>query len=117
RIDAIAPDGTLIEVQTGALGPLREKLGRLLRARRVRVIKPVVVTRRIVRRDRRDGPDLSARLSPRRGSPADAFDDLVGLARLFPDPNLRIDVVEVAIEEVRIPRRRRPGYAVIDRRL
>jgi hypothetical protein len=117
RIDAIVPDGTLIEVQTGALGPLRAKLGRLLQAHRVRVVKPVVVSRRIVKRARRDGPDLSARLSPRRGTSVDAFEDLIGLARLFPHPNLRIDVLPVAIEEVRVPRRRRPGYAVVDRRL
>jgi hypothetical protein len=70
-----------------------------------------------VRRARPDGPDLSARTSPRRGCLADVFDDLVGLARVFPDPNLRVDVLAVAIDEVRVPRRRRPGFAVIDRRL
>ena len=45
------------------------------------------------------------------------FDDLVGLARVFPHPNLRVEVLAVEIDEVRIPRRRRPGYAVADRRL
>jgi hypothetical protein len=117
RIDAIAPDGLLVEVQSGALGPLRGKLTTLLGAHRVRVVKPVVVSRRIVRRARRDGPDLSARLSPRRGEAFDVFDDLVGLARTFPHPLLQIDVLAVAIDEVRIPRRRRPGYAVVERLL
>ena len=42
----------------------------------------------------------------------DAFDDLVGLAPVFPHPNLRVDVLAVAIDEVRVPRRRWPGYAV-----
>jgi len=112
RIDAVDADGTLIEVQSAALGPLRGKLARLLPDYRVRVVKPVVVSRRIVRRDGR-----SARQSPRRGALLDAFDDLVGLARLFPHPNLRIDVVAVAIDELRAPRRRRPGYSVVDRSL
>jgi hypothetical protein len=117
RVDAVAPDGQLVEVQSGALGPLRAKLTRLLRDHRVRVVKPVVVSRRIVRRDAADGPDLSARLSPRRGAGFDVFDDLVGLVRLFPHPRLLIDVLAVAIDEVRVPRRRRPGHAVVDRRL
>jgi len=45
------------------------------------------------------------------------FDDLVGLVQLFPHPNLEIDVLGVAIDEIRVARRWRPGYAVADRRL
>lgn len=115
RIDAVDPDGSLVEVQSGALGPLRGKLARLLREHRVRVVKPVVVARRIVRRARRDGPDASARTSPKRGAVLDVFDDLVGLIALYPHANLRIDVIEVRIDEIRVPRRRRPGFAVVDR--
>ena len=117
RVDAVAADGTLIEVQTGPLGPLRGKLRRLLDGHRVRVIKPVVLTKRIVRRTRPEGRDLSSRLSPRRGAAVEVFDDLVGLVPLFPHASLRIDVLGVAIEEVRVPRRRWPGYRVVDRRL
>ncbi|SIO66374.1 hypothetical protein SAMN05444166_8058 [Singulisphaera sp. GP187] len=117
RIDAIAPDGTLIEVQSAALGPLREKLLRLLPTQRVRVVKPVILTRRIIRRTRKEGTESAPRLSPKRGALVDVFDDLIGLARVFPDPNLSVDVLAVEIDEVRIPRRRWPGYAVVDRRL
>lgn len=117
RIDAIDPDGSLVEVQSGALGPLRKKLARLLVEHRIRVVKPVVVSKRVVRRAKGAGPDVSSRLSPKRGAAIDVFDDLVGLIRLFPHPNLRIDVMEVAIDEVRVSRRRWPGYAVVDRRL
>ena len=115
RIDAIDPDGALVEVQSGSLGPLRGKVARLLSEHRVRIVKPVVVARRIVRRARRDGRDLSCRMSPKRGAVLDVFDDLMGLIRVFPHPNLRIDVVEVAIDEVRIPRRRWPGFRIVDR--
>jgi hypothetical protein len=117
RVDAVAADGELVEVQSGALGPLRGKLDRLLGRSRVRVVKPVVLARRVVRRARADGVDVSSRLSPKRGSLADVFDDLIGLARVFPHPNLRIDVLGVEVDEVRVARRRRPGYAVVDRRL
>lgn len=117
RADAIGSDGVWIEVQSGPLGPLRPKLERILPRRRVRVIKPVVLERRVVRRGRPDGPDLSARRSPRRGRLTDVFADLVGLALLVPHPQLELEVLGVAIDEVRVPRRRRPGFAVVDRSL
>jgi len=117
RIDAVSSDGTLIEVQSGSLAPLRGKLNRLLDEHRVRVVKPVVLARRIVRRTRRDGADVSTRLSPKRGALVDVFDDLIGLARIFPHSNLEVEVLAVEIDEIRLPRRRWPGYAVVDRRL
>lgn len=117
RIDAVAPDGALIEVQSGALGPLRAKLNRLLPDHRIRVVKPVVVGRRIVHRARRDGKDKSARRSPKRGTLVDVFDDLVGFARTFPHANLSIELLAVEIDEVRVPRRRWPGYRIVDRSL
>jgi hypothetical protein len=117
RVDAVTPDGVVIEVQSGPLGPLRTKLDRLLPEHHIRVIKPVILARRVVRRTRRDGADLSARFSPKKGDVVEVFDDLIGLARVFPHPNLQVDVLGVEIDEVRIPRRRWPGYAVVDRRL
>jgi hypothetical protein len=117
RIDAVDGDGLLTEIQSGPLGPLRPKLRRLLPRHRLRIVKPVVLERRIVRRTRRDGEDLSVRRSPKRGAFADLFEDLVGLARDFPHPNLMIEVLGVAIDEVRIARRRWPGYKVVDRTL
>jgi hypothetical protein len=117
RIDAVDIEGTLIEVQSAPLTGLRSKLSRLLPDHRIRVVKPVVTARRVVRRACRDGPDLSARLSPKRGAILDVFDDLIGLARLFPHQNLRLEVLGVEIDEVRIPRHRRPGFTVCDRGL
>ncbi len=117
RVDAVDDAGRLVEVQSGPLGPLRGKLRRLLVEHRIRIVKPVPLRRRIVRRTRPDGPDLSARCSPRRGVLHDVFDDLIGVVRVFPHANLEIQVLGVTIDEVRVPRRRRPGYAVIDRRL
>ncbi len=117
RADALGAEGDWIEIQAGALGPLRTKLRCLLPERAVRVVKPIVVERRIIRRARCDGPVLSARRSPKRGDWVDLFDDLVGLVRVFPHPHLRLDLLAVAIDEVRLPNRRRPGYRVVDRQL
>jgi hypothetical protein len=115
RIDAVDDSGRLVEVQSGALGPLRTKLRRLLPDHRIRIVKPVVLKRRVVRKSRRDGPVVSARFSPKRGTLLDVFDDLIGMARVFPHGNLEIEVLGVAIDEIRIPRRRWPGYRVADR--
>jgi hypothetical protein len=117
RIDAIEPDGRLVEVQSGSLGPLRAKLGRLLPEHGVRVVKPVVVERRLIRRARKHGPDLTTRRSPKRGQAVDVFHDLVGLATLFPHPNLIIELLMISIDEIRLPRKRWPGYKVLDRTL
>jgi hypothetical protein len=117
RVDAVDDAGRLIEVQSGPLGPLRGKLDRLLLEHRIRIVKPVPLRRRIVRRTTPDGPDLSSRCSPRRGVLLDVFDDLIGVVRVFPHANLELQILGVTIDEVRVPRRRRPGYAVADRRL
>jgi hypothetical protein len=117
RVDAVDADGRLVEVQSGALGPLRDKLRHLLPAHRVRIIKPLFWKRRLVRRSRPDGPDLQVRSSPKRGELVDVFDDLVGLAHVFPHRNLEIEILTVSVDEVRVPRRRWPGYTVTDRRL
>jgi hypothetical protein len=117
RVDAIAPDGRLVEIQSGPLGLLRGKLERLLPTREIVVVRPIVVERRLIRRDRPSGPDLDARRSPKRGSMLDVFDDLVALARIFPHANLGIDLLAVEVDEIRVRRRRKPGYLVVDRLL
>jgi hypothetical protein len=116
RVDAVTPDGALVEVQSAALGPLKAKLARLLDlGHRVRVVKPVVLTRRIVRYRTPRGPVLSTRRSPRRGALLDVFDDLPGVAALLARDGATLDVLGVSIDEHRLDRRRRPGYRVLDR--
>lgn len=117
RIDAVDGRGDLIEIQSGPLGPLRTKLHALLPDHRIRVVKPIGLRRRVVRRNRENLRDQSARLSPKRWRIFDVFEDLIGIAAIFPHPNLTIEVLAATIEEVRVPRRRPPGYAVFDRRL
>ncbi len=116
RIDAIEADGTLVEVQTGSIGPLRKKLQVLLGlGHRLRLVKPVVARKRILRRTSARGRVLGARQSPKAGRLVDVFEDLVGAAGLLASEGLLLEVALVSIEETRVTRRRWPGYSVQDR--
>jgi hypothetical protein len=99
-IDLVRADGELVEVQTGAFGPLGPKLDALLDDHRMRIVHPIAARRRIVRLDD-DGQVLSARRSPRRATAADLFDKLVSFPSLLAHPNLTIELLLVAEDHVR----------------
>lgn len=102
RIDAVRND-ELIEIQFASLSSIRDKIGELVKQNSVRVVKPIVAQRRIIRQESPDGPVISRRLSPKRGTTMDLFDELVFLTRIFPHPNLIIEVPLVHVEEWRLP--------------
>ena len=83
RIDAVRDD-ELIEIQFASLSAIRPKIKDLLhKDHLVRVVKPVVVRKRIVRQKKPDGPILSRRLSPKRGELLDFFDELIYFVSVF----------------------------------
>jgi hypothetical protein len=109
RIDAVA-DGVLVEIQHGSLGAIRDKVARLLSGHDVLVVKPIVATRRLIKRAAIDGPVVDRRLSPKRGRLLDLFDELVHFTRVFPHRRLTLETPLVDVEEWRYPghgRRRR----------
>jgi len=122
RIDVVRGK-ELIEVQHGSLAAIRDKVGRLLQTHAVRVVKPIVTRKRIVRLDCPDGRVVGRRLSPKRGRLLDLFDELVYFTRVYPHPRLVLEVPLVAIEEWRYPghgRRRRwrkNDFVVADQKL
>lgn len=114
RIDAVRRSGEWVEVQCASLAAIRDKIAALCRQGRLRVVKPIVARRRIIRQQSAEGPIISRRLSPKRGQLLDVFDELVFLRRLFPHPNLVLEVPLVNVEEWRLPpssrNRRRRRY-------
>ncbi|MCA9258182.1 MAG: hypothetical protein KDA61_03225 [Planctomycetales bacterium] len=112
RIDAVR-GRELIEIQHGSLAAIRDKVRRLLQRNHVRVVKPIVARKTLVKLDARHGAEVSRRRSPKRGAILDLFDELVYFTRIFPHPRLTLEVVLVEVEEHRYPgqgkRRRRRG--------
>lgn len=109
RVDAIAR-GRLVEVQHGSLGAIRDKVRALLEEHRVTVVKPIVLRKFLVKQAAKGGEVVERRLSPKRGTLLDLFDELVHFTRVFPHPRLTLEVLLVEIEEWRYPghgRRRR----------
>jgi hypothetical protein len=122
RIDAVSR-GRLIEIQHGSLAAIRDKIRKLTERHRVLVVKPIVRQKLLIKQADADGPALSRRLSPKRGTLLDVFEELVYFTRAFPHPRLTLEVVLVDIEEWRYPghgRRRRwrkNDHVVADQRL
>jgi hypothetical protein len=124
RIDAVR-GGELIEIQHGSLAAIRDKIRRLLKRHRVRIVKPIVANKLLVKLDKRGGAELDRRRSPKRGTLLNVFDELVYFTRVFPHEQLTLEVVLVDVEERRYPgrgkrrRRRRDGkdFQIEDQRL
>ncbi len=106
RIDVVCA-GELIEIQHASLAAIRDKVRRLLAKHRVRVVKPIVVRKQLVYVAKKGGRVLRRRLSPKRGSLLDLFDELVYFTRVFPHPNLTLEALLVETEEWRCERRER----------
>ncbi|TWT90883.1 hypothetical protein Mal64_12810 [Pseudobythopirellula maris] len=123
RIDVVRR-GTLIEIQHGGLAAIRDKVRRLCEeGARVKVVKPIVALKQIVKLDREGGEQVSRRRSPKRGQLIDLFHDLIHFTRAFPHKKLVLEAVLVEVEETRYPghgRRRRwrkNDHVVADQRL
>ncbi|MCS7238318.1 MAG: hypothetical protein NZ899_08615 [Thermoguttaceae bacterium] len=100
RVDALA-DGKIIEIETGPLLGVREKLRQLLLFHPVLVVKPIV-KHRYVRWFDSAGQLVCHRQLPVPDWKLAFFDDLVYLTRVFPNPNLSLRFVLVSVEEHRL---------------
>jgi hypothetical protein len=118
RIDAVR-DGRLIEIQHGSLSAISRKVRRLLEDHRLLVVKPLVVKKRLLKRNRKGGKIVESRWSPKRRTILDIFEELVYFTRTFPHPRLTLDVPLIEIDEIRYPghgrrRRRRESDFVVE---
>ncbi|MDB4679104.1 hypothetical protein OAE79_02075 [Rhodopirellula sp.] len=109
RIDAVN-HGELIEVQCASLSAIRGKCQQLLTEHSLRVVKPITLRTRIAKSKRPGGPIVSRRLSPKRGSVLELFEQLIYFIDVFPHKNLVIEVPLLHVEEKRIPRKRKSRW-------
>ena len=122
RIDAVHR-GQLIEIQHGSLSAIRDKIAKLLTKHRVKVVKPIIARKQLVKLARRGGEVVGRRLSPKRGQLLDMFDELVYFTRVFPHDRLTLEIALVEVEELRYPghgrrrRRRQQDFQIEDQRL
>lgn len=122
RIDVVDGD-ELIEIQLASLSAIRDKIAALVREHQVRLIKPIVACKYLVKQKSVGGDVVSRRRSPKQGTVLDVFEELVHFTRVFPHPRLVLEVVLVEIEELRFPghgrrrRWRRSDHEVEDQRL
>jgi len=125
RVDVVS-GGRLIEIQHGSLGAIRDKVRALLQRndrRDVLVVKPIVLSKVLIKQSAKGGSIVQRRMSPKRGRLLDLFDDLVHFTRVFPHRRLTLEVPLVDIEEWRFPghghrrRWRENDHQVEDQRL
>src|SRR3990172_12802028 len=109
RIDVVDGD-ELIEIQPGSLSAIRDKIAALVKHHGVKIVKPIVACKYLVKQKRAGGQVVSRRRSPKQGTVFDLFEELVHFTRVYPHPRLVLEAVLVEIEEWRYPghgRRRR----------
>lgn len=100
-------DDVLIEIQTRGFSSMKKKLADLVDRHEVRLVHPIARDRWIVRMG--DGGEvLSRRLSPKHGTVASLFTELVAFPELINAPNLTLEVVLTREDELR---RHEPGKA------
>ncbi len=122
RIDVMS-GGHLVEIQHGSLAAIRDKVKTLFKNHSVVVVKPIIVQKLLVKLASKEGPITGRRVSPKRGTLLDLFDDLVHFTGVFPHRRLTLKVPLVNIEEWRYPghgrrrRWRRDDYQVEDQKL
>jgi hypothetical protein len=103
RIDAVRDD-ELIEIQHGSLAAIRDKVERLLaNGHPLRIVKPMIARRLLVRLARKSGREVSRRYSPKKCTLFDIFHELIYFTRVFPHPGLILEVPLIHVEEWRYP--------------
>ncbi|MCL2805374.1 MAG: hypothetical protein FWD26_05490 [Treponema sp.] len=118
--DGINSCGEYIEVQTGSFGPLKKKIKEFTSCGKVRIIHPIVVSKKI-EVYAQDGTFLYRRKSPKKGSPWDIFNALLYAPELPLTKGVTIELVMADIIEKRVKNGkgswRRGGISIQDKEL
>lgn len=99
--DILAEDDSVIEIQTGNLGKLKEKCTVFLKNHKVRVVYPMVTCNYIHLTDE-NGEKISRRKSPKKQNWISLFSQITGLTELLLKPGFSLEVIQITQEEHRI---------------
>ena len=115
-VDIIRGD-QLIEIQTGNFQSIRDKVRRLLKAYKVRIVYPLVIQKWVIREE---GIKRIRRVSQHRGRIEEIFNELVYSPDLALNPNFSLEVLFIHSEEdqeVKWKGKKRTKYRVVEKRL
>lgn len=98
----IYKDGKIIEIQTRQLNKLREKLKTFLPLYQVTVVHPVISEKSLIFLDGETGLYSKMRKSPKKENAYSAFEELYKIKMFLKDPNLRIKLAVLIVEEYRL---------------
>lgn len=98
--DIVGENG-IIEIQTCGLDKLRNKLAVFLDVAAVTVVYPITSTKWLTWIDPETGETTSKRKSPKRGTAFEAFYELYKIKMLLNNPNLKLHIMLIDMEEYR----------------
>ena len=92
----------IIEIQTRQFNQIRKKLETFLPLYPVTVVHPIPREKWLIWIDEESGECSAKRKSPKKGSPYTAFLELYKIKMFLKDPNLKIKIVMMDMEEYRL---------------
>lgn len=95
-------DGEIIEIQTRHFDKMRNKLGCFLPLYPVTIVYPIPREKRLIWIDEESGELSAPRKSPAKGNCYTAFPELYKIKMFLKDPNLRLRLVLIDMEEYRL---------------
>lgn len=98
----IYSDGEIIEIQTRQFNKMRDKLSIFLPLYPVTIVYPIPREKWVIWIDEESGELSKKRKSPAKGNPYLAFIELYRIKMFLKDPNLRIKLVLMDMEEYRL---------------
>ncbi len=101
-VDAVLPDGSLLEIQTRGFSSLRKKLPLLLSCGKVQLVAPVVQKKWLCWLDPQTGEVVSRRRSPKQYFPIDLARELSCIREFLAHPGLTLRFPLLEAEEYRL---------------
>ncbi len=115
----IYADGEIIEIQTRQFNKMRDKLSAFLPLYPVTIVYPIPREKWIIWINEESGELSKKRKSPVKGNPYMAFPELYKIKMFLKDPNLRLKLVLMDVEEYKLlngwSRDRKKGASRYDR--